>query len=29
MMGRGGLEKSEAPLLANLEKAFDRVTVGK
>src|SRR5580692_9331475 len=29
MMGRGGLEKSETPLLANLEKAFDRATVGK
>jgi hypothetical protein len=29
MMGRGGLQKSETPLLANLEKAFDRVTAGK
>jgi hypothetical protein len=26
MMGRGGLQPSETPLLTNLEKAFDRAT---
>ena len=26
MMGRSGLQPSEAPLVANLEKAFDRAT---
>ena len=29
MMGRGGLQTSETPLVMNLEKAFDRVTAGK
>jgi hypothetical protein len=29
MMGRSGLQPSESPLVTNLEKAFDRATVGK
>jgi hypothetical protein len=29
MMGRSGLQPSEAPLVANLEKAFDRATAPK
>jgi hypothetical protein len=29
MMGRSGLQPSEAPLVANLEKAFDRATAAK
>jgi len=29
MMGRGGLQPSESPLVTNLEKAFDRATAGK
>ena len=29
MMGRSGLQPSEAPLVANLEKAFDRATTTK
>src|SRR5713101_164522 len=29
MMGRSGLQPSEAPLVTNLEKAFDKATAGK
>ena len=29
MMGRSGLQPSEAPLVTNLEKAFEQATVGK
>ncbi len=29
MMGRGGLQSSETPLLTNLEKAFEKATAGK
>jgi hypothetical protein len=29
MMGRGGLQSSETPLLTNLEKAFEKVTAGR
>jgi hypothetical protein len=29
MMGRDGLQQNEAPLVTNLEKAFDRVTARK
>lgn len=29
MMGRSGLQPSEAPLITNLEKAFEQATVGK
>jgi len=29
MMGRGGLQQNEAPLVANLQKAFDRATAPK
>ncbi len=29
MMGRGGLQSSETPLLTNLEKAFEKATAGR
>lgn len=29
VMGRGGLQPSEAPLVTNLEKAFEQATAGK
>jgi hypothetical protein len=29
MMGRGGLQPTEAPLVTNLEKAFEQATAGK
>jgi hypothetical protein len=29
MMGRSGLQPSETPLIANLEKAFEKATAGK
>jgi len=29
MMGRSGLQRGEAPLVTNLEKAFDKATAGK
>jgi hypothetical protein len=29
MMGRSGLQPSEAPFVTNLEKAFDQATAGK
>ena len=29
MMGRSGLQATEAPLVTNLEKAFEQATAGK